>query len=150
MNRLIGAAGLGLLSLLMLGGFLSSGRSLAQPAAMAAFAITVVLPAVGAGLLVRAHAGERARLTGRKAQLRQQTLESEILKLAGGHAGKLTAVEVATAFALTPDGAKEALDALVLRGQADLEVTDAGILVYSFHDVRHLPGKHTARGILDA
>jgi hypothetical protein len=149
-NRLIGAAGLGLLALLMLGGFLSTGRPLGQPAVLAAFALTVLLPAAGAVLLLRAHAAERSRVTGRKAQLRQQAVESEILRLAGEHAGKLTAVEVATAFAMTPDGAKEALDALVLRGQADLEVTDAGILVYSFHDVRHLGGKHTARGILDA
>lgn len=150
MTRLIGAAGLGLLSLLMLGGFLSTGRSLAQPAALAAFGITVVLPAAGAVLLLRGRAAERSRLTGRKEQLRLQTLESEILRLAGEHAGKVTAVEVATAFAMTPDGAKEALDRLVLRGQAELEVTDEGVLVYAFHDVRHLGGKHSARGILDA
>ena len=150
MNKLLAAGALAAVALFMLVGFLNSDASLAAPATLAALALTVGLPAVGAGLLARSHAAERDRLSGRRAQLREQTLGAEILQLAGQHGGRLTAVEVATHLALTPEAAKEALDSLAVRGHADFQVTDAGVIVYSFHDVRHLGDKSSARGILDA
>lgn len=149
MSKLIGAAALGILALFMLVGFLNSDAALGAPATLAALALTIGLPALGAGLLVRSHYTERERLKGRKMLLRQQTLEAEILRLARHHKGRLTAVEVATHLAMTPEAAKEALDALVMRGQADLEITEAGVLVYSFYDIRHLGGKSSAKGVLD-
>jgi hypothetical protein len=149
-NKLIGAVLLALLAVVMLAGFLNSSLTLAAPSALAALAITVALPAAGAALLARGHFAERSRLTGRKAELRRNTVDAEILRLAGEHGGQLTAVEVATALSMTPESAGEALKSLGIRGQADVEVTDDGVLVYSFYDVRHLGGKHTARGVLDA
>lgn len=150
MNKLIGAVGLALLALFMLAGFLNSSVALSSGAALAALAITVGLPAAGAVLLARGHYAEKSRLTGRKAELRQNTIDAEILRLAGEHGGQLTAVEVATALSMTPESAAEALKSLGIRGQADVEVTDDGVLVYSFYDVRHLGGKSTAKGVLDA
>jgi hypothetical protein len=150
MSKLLGAGGLAAVALFMLLGFFSSDAALAAPATLAALALTVALPALGAGLLVHSHYAERSRLSGRKALLRQQTLEAEILRLAAERGGKLTAVEVATELALTAEAAKEALDALMLREHADLEVTDAGVLVYTFYDIRHLDGKHSSKGLLDA
>ena len=149
-NKLIGAAALALLALLMLAGFFNSSVALSSGAALAALALTVGLPAAGAVLLARAHYAEKSRLTGRKAELRRNTVDAEILRLAGEHGGRLTAVEVATAFSMTPESAAEALKELGIRGQADVEVTDDGVLVYSFWDVRHLGGKSTAKGVLDA
>src|SRR6185295_8327730 len=94
--------GVALLSLaaFMLLGFLRSSASVG-PAAIGALLITVVLPAVGGLLLIRGvGTADRARV----AKLRQQTIDAEILKMAVAHAGKLTAVEVAAALALTPEG----------------------------------------------
>lgn len=150
MNKLLAAAGLAALALFMLLGFLASGQALAAPATLAALALTVGLPAVGAGLLARSHHAGRARLAGRKAQLRRQTLDAEILRLAGEEGGRLVAVEVAARLAIPPEAAREALDALCVRGLAEIEVSDAGVLVYGFHDVRHLGSKASARGVLDA
>jgi hypothetical protein len=150
MSRLVGAAGLGVVGLFMLVGFLNSDAALAAPATLAALALTVGLPAAGAALLLRSHYAERDRLHGRKAALRRNTVDAELLRLAGERGGRLTAVEAATHLAMSPESAKEALDALTVRGQAELEITDAGVLVYSFYDVRHLGGKSSARGILDA
>ena len=131
----------------MLLGFLRSSASLASPTAIAALLITVALPAAGGVALLRGGGGARR---ARVERLRQQTIEAEILRLAIQHAGKLTAVEVATALALPPEAAKASLDSLVEREVADLEITDAGVIVYSFHDAKNVGGKHTARGILDA
>lgn len=150
MNKLIGAAALAVLALFMLVGFVNSGRDLGAQATLAALAITVALPAAGAALLARGHFAEKSRISGRKAELRRNTMDAEILRLAGQHGGRLTAVEVATALAVPPEAAAEALAGLGIRGQADVEVTDDGVLVYSFYDVRHLGGKSSARGVLDA
>lgn len=150
MSKLIGAGILLAITLFMLLGFMGSEEPLGSPATLVALLLTVVLPGAGAGLLLRSYFGERDRRSGRKAELRQQTLESEILRFAGEHGGRLTAVEVATQLGLTPEAAKEALDGLAVRSQADIEVTEQGVLVYSFYDVRNLGGKSTAKGILDA
>jgi hypothetical protein len=149
LNKLIGAVGLAVLALFMLAGFMNSALALSSTTTVVALLLTVALPAAGAALLARAHFAERSRLTGRRAELRRHTIDSEILRLAARHAGQLTAVEVATELAMSPEAAAEALKELGIRGQADVQVTDDGVLVYSFYDVRHLGGKATARGVLD-
>jgi hypothetical protein len=148
MKKIAGGGALAAVALFMLMGFFNSGVE--GGAAIAALALVVGLPAAGSALLIRSHFQDRNRLCSRKAQLRRQTIESEILRLAGLSGGRLTAVEVATQLTMTPEGAKEALDGLALRSQADYEITDEGIIVYSFHDVRHLGNKESAKGLLDA
>jgi hypothetical protein len=36
------------------------------------------------------------------------------------------------------------------RGMADIEITDAGLIVYTFPDIQKLSGKATSRDILNA
>jgi hypothetical protein len=131
----------------MLLGFMRSDASLASFKTLVALLIAVGLPAAGGVALLR---GGGAARSARVERLRQQTIEAEILRLAIQHTGKLTAVEVATALALSPENAKASLDALVEREVAELEITDAGVIVYRFYDAEKLGGKSTARGILDA
>lgn len=150
MTKLLSAAGLAAVALFMLLGFLGADVEASGGARFAALLLVVVLPAAGAGLLIRSHFRERSRLHGRKALLRQQTLDAEILRLAGENAGKLTVLEVATQLAVSPEEAKIALDQLLMREHADLELTDDGVMVYQFYDIRHLGGKQTSKGILDA
>ena len=150
MWKLVGSVLLLLLSLFMLVGFLQSDAARTAPATLAALLITVGVPMVGGLALAFSHFGGRGRLSRRREELRQQTIESEILRLAARHDGKLTAVEVASEMALAPEAAKDALDALAVREHADLEITESGVIVYSFHDVRHLDQKSRAKGVLDA
>jgi hypothetical protein len=148
--RLVGSGLLMLLSVLMLIGFLQSGAAIGAVATIAALLITVALPAAAGVALASGHFRARGRLARRREELRQQTIESEILRLAEQRGGRLTAVEVASDMAISPEAAKEALDSLALRELAELEITDSGMLVYAFHDVRNLREKARARGILDA
>lgn len=150
MWKLVGSALLLLLSVFMLVGFLESDAPRTAPATLAALLITVGLPAAGAFALASSQLRGRGRRSRRREELRQQTIESEILRLAGRHAGRLTAVEVSQAMAITPEAAKDALDALAVREHAELEITESGVIVYSFHDVRHLDQKSRAKGVLDA
>jgi hypothetical protein len=149
-GKLVGGGLLVLLSLFMFVGFLSSGVSIAAPATIAALLITVGLPAAAGVALASSQLRRRGQLARRRDELRQQTIESEILRLAGRHRGRLTAVEVASEMAISPEGAKEALDSLVMREMAELEITESGTLVYAFGDIRNLPQKSRAKGILDA
>jgi hypothetical protein len=150
MARLVGAVLLFLLSIFMLVGFLGSTASIGAPATIAALLITVGLPAAAGIALASSHFRRGGRLARRRDELRRQTIESEILRLAGQHRGRLTAVEVAQEMAISPEQAKDALDSLVLREVAELEITDAGLLVYAFSDVQRLGEKSRAKGVLDA
>jgi hypothetical protein len=145
-NRTTGGIALLVLAALMFLGFVRSDASLAAPATIVALLITTVAPTVGAIALLRGGGTARSR---RLDQLRQQTIDAEILRLAVAEGGRLTAVEVATALTLTPEVAKEKLDALVGRDIADIAVTERGVVVYTFHDAKYLGGKGDAKGVLD-
>ncbi len=150
MGRTLGGLVLLLVSAFMLLGFVRSDASFAALNTIVALLVSVVLPAVGGVALLRGAAGAEGGRGGRVEKLRQATIESEILRLAMLQAGRLTVVEVASALALAPEEAKATLDALVTREVADLDITDAGVLVYTFHDAKHVGDKHSARGLLDA
>jgi hypothetical protein len=142
---------IGILLLVLAGvmawGALRSNASFASPAKIAAVLITVVAPAVGGIVLLRGRDLARSR---RLEQLRQQTIEAEILRLAVQEHGRLTAVEVSTGLGITPEAAKDTLDAMVTRDVADIAVSERGVIVYTFHDARYLGGKGDAKGVLDA
>ena len=147
MGRLFGGLGLIGLALFMLIGFFAA--DVGGMAAIIALGITVVLPGVAGAALIRRHLRGGTGLSERRNDLRQQTLEAELLRLSGVKGGKLTIVEAVSELAITPEEAKHALDELSRRGLADFEVTDSGVIVYAFHDVQHLSEKSKAKGILE-
>jgi hypothetical protein len=148
MNSKIGGAVLLAVAAFMLLGFARTGASLFSATALAALLITVALPGGFGVALLRG--GMRGGSSDRTRELRRQTIDAEILKLAMAQQGRLTEVEVASTLALPAGEAKAALDGMVARQVADLEVTDSGVLVYTFHEARHLGEKQEARGLLDA
>lgn len=138
-----------MLAVFMMAGFLNADVARSAGTTLIALLLTVALPA-GAGIaLLRKGSGGRKRLEERREVLRQQTLTSELVRLAGLRGGKLTAIEVVSEFAVTPDEAERALKDLVVRGLAEPEVTESGLLVYAFHDVKRLEEKPHSRGILE-
>lgn len=136
-------------SLLMFVGFMRSGAHIGSLATLFALLLTAGVPAVGGGVLIAQHLNRDKTLAGRRESLRQRTLEAEVLRLAAARGGKLTMVEVVSELAVSPDEAKETLDAFTVNSIADVEVTDSGVLVYSFHDIRHIAEKEQSRGLLD-
>ena len=147
MSRLWGGIGLILLAFFMSVGFL--GANVGGAAAVLALGIAVVLPGAVGASMIAGHFRGKAGALSRKDDLRRQTMESELLRLAGKRGGRLTIIEAVSELGLSPEQAKESLDALSLRGMADFEVTDSGVVVYSFHDLRHLSEKSEAKGILE-
>ncbi|MFY7997343.1 MAG: hypothetical protein ACOVSW_01950 [Candidatus Kapaibacteriota bacterium] len=60
-------------------------------------------------------------------------LEQDILRLAKSCHNKLTASDVAIKIVLSPPQAEEALQEMVIKGWARLEISDSGVAVYHFH-----------------
>jgi hypothetical protein len=149
MRSLVGGSLLLLVSLFMLVGFLRADAEMSLFARGFAFALTVLLPGVTGLTLVSRHLRGGTRRQTQRDALRQQTLEAEVLRLAGQRGGRLALVEVVTEFAVPAEAAQAALDALVHREIADIAVTDSGVLIYTFHDVQRLADKAQARGILE-
>jgi hypothetical protein len=147
LNRLFGGWALVGLAAFMLMGFFRADVD--GGAAFLALAITVLLPGAAGISLIAGHYRGGARLRDRKTNLRQQTMEAELLRCAEAHGGKLTIVEAVRDLAITPEEARQALDALSLRGMAEFEVTDSGVVVYAFHDLQRLGEKRDAKGILE-
>lgn len=146
MGRKLGGAALLLVAALMLLGFARSSAGLGSPTAIFALLLTVALPAAGGVALLRGSTGRNS--AARMAQLRRQTIDAEILRLAMQHQGRLTAVEVASALALDAAECKAALDDMVTSQVADLEVSDEGVLIYTFHEARYFDGDKGATGRL--
>ena len=93
--------------------------------------------------------GYGRRIGRRREELRRDTLEAEILRMAARHEGRLTVVEVAGELAVPTTTAEELLNELIARELADIEITESGLLVYAFHDMQHLSEKAAARGLLE-
>jgi predicted DNA-binding transcriptional regulator len=137
-------------SFFMLLGFFNADLSSSVMATMGALLIGVGLPGTVGGVLVAQHFRQGKGLAKRREQLRLQTQEAEVLRLAGEHDGRLTVVEVVRELAMQHSGAEALLRSMTERGVADIEVTDSGLLVYTFPDVQRLQDKPTSRGVLDA
>ncbi|HET6765055.1 MAG TPA: hypothetical protein VFH27_15325, partial [Longimicrobiaceae bacterium] len=90
MNSKIGGAVLLAVAAFMLLGFARTGASLSSATALAALLVTVALPAGFGVVLLRGGPRDRTR------ELRRQTIDAEILKLAMAQQGRLTEVEVAS------------------------------------------------------
>ncbi len=150
MGKLAGGLALLALALFVVWGFLRSGADPFALRTLFALFIAAGLPAAGGGLLLAHHFGAGRRIERRREALRRDTFEAEILKMAGRHGGRLTALEVAGELAVPTDLAEGLLNELMAREMAELEITDTGLLVYDFHDVRRLSEKESARGLLDS
>ncbi len=149
MGKLIGGGGLIAIALFMLLGFANASGNMSALVAGITFLIIVVAPAIGGAALLRSHFQEQSRLQRQKSGLRDRTIEAEIVKLAESKGGKLTVSEVVSGLAMDLDEAKTALDSLHQNSVADIELTEDGMMVYTFFEAKHLPGKSTSRGVLD-
>lgn len=149
MGRLLGGFTLLAVALFMVVGFLRADVNPAALRTMVALLIGAGLPAVGGSWLLARHFGVGRRIGRRREELRRDTLEAEILKMAARHGGRITVVEVAGELAVPTGTAEELLNELMRRELAEIEITDSGLLVYAFHDLRHLSEKESARGLLE-
>lgn len=148
MGKLLAGIGLAGLGLLMIWSFLRGEMELSG-AVIGALLLVGVLP-LGAGAgLIASHLRRGRGIQQSKEVLRNQTLIAETLKFAQRQGGRLTVIEVSSEFAITPEQAKDLLNQLHSQDLAEIEVTDAGLIVYRFGDVQSLAQKNQSRGLLN-
>jgi peptidoglycan/LPS O-acetylase OafA/YrhL len=140
MGRILAGVFLILLSLFMLLGFLQADLPAGPAARIIFFIILVLAPALGGGALLRSWFSRRRKARERKELLGQQTLQVEILKLAGANGGALRAIDAVAELGISQEEADAALERLAVRGAAEVDITESGALVYRF-DEAHLPWK---------
>ena len=136
----LSTAALTTVTLFVLIGFFAA-RPWSDATTAMAFLLIICLAAALTDLLSRSRFLEHLRLSGPKAPLHQHNIDAEILRLASDRDGRLTAAEVAAELQISSAEAKRALDDLLLRQDADPELTDTGIIVYHFYGVRPLTAK---------
>lgn len=143
------AAGIALMIIggLMALGFTQASLSQGPLVIFLSLCLTVFLPLGGGFYLVRSAGQQQKTLQANKSALAHKTLQAEILRLAAQHQGRLTILEVTQAFALTQEQAEAALDRLALEQLAEHQLTDDGLLVYTFPQVQQLAHKHQAKGL---
>jgi len=144
-------AGFGLvgLSLFMLLGYFNADLGNSAMVNLLTLLIGVGIPGAAGGTLLYQHFGGPKRLAGSREELKRKTQESELLRLAGEHGGRLTVVEVVRDMAVTHSEAEELLRSLQVRGFAEIEITEGGMLVYRFSDIQLLEEKASGTGVLD-
>ncbi len=148
--KLVGGVLLIGVALFMTLGFAVSETSRGLGTTLMALFVSVAVPG-GAGIaLIRNHFQSRRLLTADRAELRLQTWETELVKLAGRKGGKLTVVEAVSETGLRVPQVEEALASLARQGVADIDVTESGLLVYRFPDVLLLEEKGGSKPILDS
>ena len=122
-------------------GDLASGKE--EPGIMIGLMVFFGGTAYGGYRLLR-HGFARA---GSTAALDPREREQRVLALASSAKGRLTVAEVALLPGFDVDSARETLDRLCQKDVAVLEVSDVGVVVYTFHGLR--PGeKETAQNPL--
>ncbi len=151
MARLAGAIALLMVSVFMLIGFMAGGGGTQSVGVRVfAFLIAVCLPGAFGLHLLRGHLRHSLPSGGGGADaLRRQTWESEIVKLAERKGGKLTVVEVVADSVMNADDAEGVFKDLVGRGLAEPEVTDGGLIVYVFPDIKLLKEKNASKGLFE-
>ena len=139
-----------ILSLFMLMGFFNADLEAGFLVKLLSLVITVALPLAGGSYIILSHYKDKEKFISNKNDLRNKTLQAEILKLAELKGGKLTVVEVMSNLAVSNDTARKLLDSMASQSLAEVELTESGVIVYSFYEIEHLKDKQRARGVLDA
>jgi hypothetical protein len=119
--RKAAAVGLFLVAAFMLLGFSLSEQEHSVGVTVFSLLLTVALPAaVGIGLLRNAPRNNSARMQ----QLRDQTIDAEILRLAIERQGRLTAVEIMSTLGLPEADVNPSLDRMMQREVAEMDVSE--------------------------
>lgn len=149
MKKLVGGFGLLSLSLFMLLGYFRAEITGGPAVEVLTVLFAVLRPAGGGAGLLYSHHRQSEAVQQRRHRQRLEGVKSDLVRLAREHGGKLTVVEAMSDLRLDAHLAEDALKELQVSGMAELELTDSGLIVYTFEDVKLLDEKGTARGILD-
>lgn len=136
MMKSIAAWGLiGFGAFLSLEAFMNVSKGKFDASDIVAWALFGIAPILGGGLLLRSRAVEKKRALEQQEQSRYALQEKEILRLAQEKGGRLAIPDVVVGTSLSSAEAETVMREMSARGLADMQVTDAGIIVYEFYEI---------------
>ncbi|GAK52472.1 hypothetical protein U14_03723 [Candidatus Moduliflexus flocculans] len=98
-----------------------------------------IAPIIGGVLLLRSRANEKKIALKKQEQSRYALQEKEILRLAQEKGGRLAIPDIVVGTSLSSTEAEAIMREMAARGFADMQVTDAGIIVYEFYEIANRP-----------
>ncbi len=96
-----------------------------------------VAPIAGGGLLIRSHFTAKRKALQDKQKVLQEQQEREIIRLAQKRSGRLTIPEIAADTSLSTSEAEDVMKEMTSKGYVDMQVTEAGVIVYEFYEIAH-------------
>jgi hypothetical protein len=142
MRRIIGWV-LVALGIIFLGAELDNLRAgKSEDIGIGVFMITAL---IGGGVLLLRSAARQpvtVRLATGGAEAQEIPLETTVLRLAKQHKGRVTPVEIATDAGIPLETAKTELERLTSVGACQLEVSEAGMLVFRFPEFEDVTAKN--------
>lgn len=148
MNRLAAAAFFAGIALFMLVGYFKS--QLSGMPAMLALLLSVGLPSVCCIWLLQSHFRNAQKAVNQREQLRRESIQAEIIRLAALQGGKFSIPEIVAKTAISNERIKEAAEALHLQDMLEVQIAPSGALVYALRNHTSSNDKHLAQGALDA
>lgn len=118
-----------LFSLGVVNNVLTGGFSFVYFAALLVFGVAPIIS--GSVLISR----QKKHTTAQQQQSRCALQEKEILRLAQEKGGRLAVPDVVVGTSLSSAEAETVMREMSARGLADMQVTDAGIIVYEFYEI---------------
>jgi len=135
MKSIIGGVLIGIGAFLSLGFFINAVEKGLSSGDIAAVLILGIAPIVGGGFLLRSRANDKKRAMKQQEQARYALQEKEILRLAQEKGGRLAIPDIVVGTSLNSTEAETVMREMAARGFADMQVTDAGIIVYEFYEI---------------
>lgn len=105
---------------------------------VAALVIGVVPIVIGA-LRIRKHYQERKKFEQQQQQALYTQREKEIIRLAQKTQGYLSIPDIVGGTSMNTIEAEEIMREMTTKGYVNMNVTDAGVIVYEFYEIAHRP-----------
>jgi hypothetical protein len=122
---------------LSLGFFLNAMEKGVDAGDIAAVVLLGIAPVIGGGMLIRSHFKEKQKAVLEKQAAIQTQQEKEIIRLAQQKGGRLSIPEIVAGTSLNTIEADQLMREMTTKGYVDMQVTDAGVIIYEFYEIAH-------------
>jgi hypothetical protein len=130
---------IGIGAFLLLGFTVSAVKEGITTGDIVAFLLFCVGPIVGGTLLIRSNLQAKRKGIQQTQQALVAQREKEIIRLAQKTGGHLTIPDIVGGTSLNTTEAEEIMREMTTKGYVNMNVTDAGVIVYEFYEIAHHP-----------
>jgi hypothetical protein len=128
---------IGIGAFLFLGFFLNALKKGIDAGDIAAVVILCIAPITAGGLLIRSHFKEKQKAVQNQMQVLYTQREKEIIRLAQQTGGRLSIPDIVAGTSMNTIEADEIMREMTTKGYVDMQVTEAGVILYEFYELVH-------------